>query len=281
MSDNTILSRVFTQNTFKDLINGKPNDIYINCAERYTSNTTDLENKIVIDQIYKFLTLKYRNEYFYKNTLLNKLLLGRHSIKSTVALTEIPIRKSKADFILVNGKAVVYEIKTELDSFDRLENQINDYYTAFNNVCVVTSESNYDKVNSLLKNTDVGIYILTSRNTISARKEPIENNSRLSHHSLFGILRKHEFEQIILRHFGVLPQTNQFNYYKECFKMFESIEIMKAYRYTLTELKSRNLKKIDEYKKVPSQLKFLVYFSNFKDNDYKKLNIFLEKKIRG
>lgn len=281
MSDNTILSRVFTQNTFKDLINGKPNDIYINCAERYTSNTTDLENKIVIDQIYKFLTLKYRNEYFYKNTLLNKLLLGRHSIKSTVALTEIPIRKSKADFILVNGKAVVYEIKTELDSFDRLENQINDYYTAFNNVCVVTSESNYDKVNSLLKNTDVGIYILTSRNTISARKEPVENNSRLSHHSLFGILRKHEFEQIILRHFGVLPQTNQFNYYKECFKMFESIEIMKAYRYTLTELKSRNLKKIDEYKKVPSQLKFLVYFSNFKDNDYKKLNIFLEKKIRG
>lgn len=281
MSDNTILSRVFTQNTFKDLINGKPNDIYINCAERYTSNTTDLENKVVIDQIYKFLTLKYRNEYFYKNTLLNKLLLGRHSIKSTVALTEIPIRKSKADFILVNGKAVVYEIKTELDSFDRLENQINDYYTAFNNVCVVTCESNYDKVNSLLKNTDVGIYILTSKNTLSVRKEPVENNSRLSHHSLFGILRKHEFEQIILRHFGVLPQTNQFNYYKECFKMFESIEIMKAYRYTLTELKSRNLKKFDEYKKVPSQLKFLVYFSNFKDNDYEKLNIFLEKKIRG
>ncbi|MDH6669749.1 hypothetical protein M2277_000393 [Paenibacillus sp. LBL] len=281
MSNNTILSRVFTQNTFKDLINGKPNEVYINCVERYTSNTVDLENKFVIDQIYKFLTLEYRNEYFYKNTLLNKLLLGRHSIKSTVALTEIPIRKSKADFILVNGKAVVYEIKTELDSFDRLENQINDYYTAFNNVCVVTCESNYDKINSLLKKTDVGIYILTSRNTLSVRKEPVENNSKLNHHSLFGVLRKHEFEQIILKHFGVLPKTNQFNYYKECLKMFENIDIMKAYKYTLSELKSRKLKKIDEYKKVPSQLKFLVYFSNFKDNDYDKLNIFLERKIRG
>lgn len=46
----------------------------------------------------------HRNEYFYKNTLLNKLLLGVHKPTTTVALTEIPIAKSKADFVLINGK---------------------------------------------------------------------------------------------------------------------------------------------------------------------------------
>jgi hypothetical protein len=279
--NNTVLSRIFTQNTFKDLINGKPNEVYNNCIERYLSDTTNLENKIVIDRIYKFLMTDYRNEYFYKNTLLNKLLLGRHSIKTTVALTEIPIRKSKADFVLINGKAVVYEIKTELDSFERLESQINDYYTAFNNVCVVTCDSNYNKISMVLRDTSVGICILTDRNTLSTRKEPVENNSRLDHRAMFGILRKQEFERIIVNHYGELPLTNQFNYYKECFSLFEKIDITKAYKYMLAELKTRNIKEIDKYKKIPSQLKFLIYFSNFKENDYLKLNTFLEEKFRG
>nr|WP_270211591.1 sce7726 family protein [Streptococcus anginosus] len=63
---------------------------------------------------------------------MNKRLLGMHSINTTTALTEIPVGRAKPDFILINGKAVVYEIKTELDNFDRLENQINEYYKAFN-----------------------------------------------------------------------------------------------------------------------------------------------------
>ncbi len=60
--------------------------------------------------LYNYLKV-YRNEYFYKNTILNKLLLGRHSINTTTALSEMPIGKSIADFILLNGKGVVDEIK--------------------------------------------------------------------------------------------------------------------------------------------------------------------------
>ena len=59
--------------------------------------------------------------------MLNKLLLGRHSINTTTALTQIPINKSKADFILINGKAVVYEIKTELDNFEFIKNTYENY----------------------------------------------------------------------------------------------------------------------------------------------------------
>lgn len=81
----------------------------------------------------------YRNEYYYKNTLLNKLLIGKHSVNTTSALTEVNINKSKADFVLINGKAVVYEIKTELDNLDRLECQIMDYYTRFESCLQIIS----------------------------------------------------------------------------------------------------------------------------------------------
>lgn len=96
----------------------------------------------MVSEIYNILKTEYRNEYYYKNTLLNKLLLGVHSVNTTTALTEIPIAKSKADFVLINGKAVVYEIKTELDNLERLESQINDYFKAFDHVAVVTYNEN-------------------------------------------------------------------------------------------------------------------------------------------
>ena len=78
-------------------------------------------------------------------------MLGVHSPRTTTALTEVPIGKSKADFILINGKAIVYEIKTELDNFDRLDGQMEDYYKAFSRMVVVTSEKNYDNVQQSFK----------------------------------------------------------------------------------------------------------------------------------
>ena len=46
----------------------------------------------------------------------------------------------------LNGKAVVYEIKTELDNLERLESQISDYYKAFDHVAVVTCIENVENV---------------------------------------------------------------------------------------------------------------------------------------
>ena len=131
-----LLNCVFTRNTFEVLLKGQRNDTYNAAIKRYTKSTKNKSNLQLIGEIYEHLDENYRNEYFYKNTLLNKLLLGKHSLRTTTALTEVPIAHSKADFVLVNGKAVVYEIKTELDNFDRLNTQIADYYKAFSYVSV-------------------------------------------------------------------------------------------------------------------------------------------------
>lgn len=81
---------------------------------------------------------------------------------------------------MINGKAVVYEIKTALDNFERLEGQLEDYYKAFSRVVVVTAEQHYEELKKRLKDSPAGIYVLTSKGTLSIKKEPIEYTAALS-----------------------------------------------------------------------------------------------------
>lgn len=279
-SNYMLLNRVFSRNIFKKLIEENTEETYVTAVRRYIDNPNDKNNYQLISEVYKTLKQEYRNEYFYKNTLLNKLLLGVHSLKTTTALTEVPVSKSKADFILINGKAVVYEIKTDLDNFDRLGTQINDYYKAFNHVTVVTSESNYEAVEKKVSGT-VGIYVLTDRNCVSKRKIPKETNEYLDPKVIFKILRKYEYESILISHYGYLPKVSQFNYYKTCLEMFCNMDLQLAYRMFLKELKKRNSIDIELFNSVPYELKFLFYFSDFKKADYRNLNSFLKNKIGG
>ena len=144
------LNRIFTRNMLRHFIDGKVDNVYSSVVRRYTSNADQKNNRELISEIYCELKNNYRNEYFYKNTLLNKLLLGVHSVNTTTALTEVAIAKSKADFVLINGKAVVYEIKTELDNLERLSSQVDDYYKAFDHVAVVSYEKNLQQLQKVL-----------------------------------------------------------------------------------------------------------------------------------
>ena len=276
--DNTnsmLLNRFFTRNTFKQVIDEGTSPAYIAAIRRYIVDPSGKTNEECISEIYQRLKKEYQNEYFYKNTLLNKLLLGVHSPRTTTALTEIPVGNSKADFILINGKAVVYEIKTALDNFDRLDGQIEDYYKAFSRVVVVTSEKNFEDLQQRLQNSPTGICLLTNKGTLSVRKEPIEYSEGLSKSIMFRILRKNEYEQILLKHFGLLPDVSQFEYYRACQVMFDSLPTDVAYQMLIQALKLRAKIDIVEYSKIPYELKFLIYFSNYKNSDYTKLYRFL------
>lgn len=280
MNNNIILNRVFTQNNLKQLAYYKIHntilglDHYIDGIHKKTYNQ-------VFSECYLYLQKNYRNEYFYKNTLLNKLLLGVHKPSTTVALSEIAIGKSKADFVLINGKAVVYEIKTELDNFDRLETQINDYYKAFNHVCVLTSWKNINAIKEKLANTPVGIYILNKKNQISRIKEPEISAKKLEKEEMFKVLNKNEYERIIEKYYGYLPNVSQVDYYSHCLELFCKIDMGKCYDLYLRELKYRNMPLIEEFNKVPYELKSIVYFSKYNKNDYNKLFKILNEKVGG
>lgn len=156
-------------------MHGTKNPTYDSVIQRYIPEPENKDNGALVSQIYTFMSKNHRNEYVYQNTLFNTLLLEKHNLATTAALAQLPIGKSKADFITISSQATVYEIKTELDSFDRLKTQLTDYYKAFDRVCLVTSKSNYKRANTLLEGTPVGIYTLNHQNTISSKlkKEPI------------------------------------------------------------------------------------------------------------
>ncbi len=282
-SNNSILTRVFTQNMLKELIEQQRDVTLISkVVKRYElSYNGESKNENIISEIYEYLGSSYRNEYFYKNTLLNKLLINAHRLKTTTALTEVPIAKSKADFIMINGKAVVYEIKTELDTFERLETQITDYYKVFDHVCVVTSENQSEELLVRFKDSPVGIYILSNKNTLRRLKEPETYRDELQKDQIFKILNKPEYENIVKRIKKQLPNVTPVNYYSECKKIVCEMQLDELYDLFLKELKKRNRIDIIDFSSIPYPLRFLVYFSKFQKNQLEELNKYLNQPFKG
>lgn len=277
-NNNSVLSTLFTQNSLRNLISNDSPALLQYVVRRYNIQYDDgTKNKEVFSEVYQYLYKNYRNEYFYKNTLLNKLIINAHRIRSTTALTEVPVSKSIADIIMINGKAVVYEIKTELDKFDRLESQINDYFKAFDHVCVVTSESQYESINKYLGDSPVGIYILTKRGAIRKCKEPTLYREKLESDTIFKLLNKNEYENIIKKVYGTLPNTTQVKYYSECKSLLTKIDVIELYNYVLKELKNRNQIDCYDFTNVPYALRFLIYFSKYNCDLYNDFIEYLER----
>lgn len=281
-SSNLILNRVFSKNTLRALLSDdkKASNVYYAVIQRYLNSFENKKNKELISEIYKTLKQNYRNEYYYKNTLLNNLLFKYHNPLKTTALTEIPVSKSIADFILLNGKATVYEIKTELDTFERLDSQLANYYKAFDNVCVVVHETKLDSIKNKLENSNIGIYYISKRGALKKYREPISYISDLDYDIIFKILRKYEYENIISKYFN-LPEVSQFKYYKACKDLFYKIPLDKIYSDFKEQLKQRTNIKIELIRSVPKEIKSVVYFSKLKDCEYEVLESFLQRKYGG
>ena len=239
--------------------------------------------KSVITDFYQELMHTHRNEYFYKNELLNSLLIQNGKISSCSALTELPVADSKTDMIFVdeNDVGTVYEIKTELDTLNRLESQIQDYYKAFPYIYVVTSSNHLKQLENVLEGTDVGIIELTNDREFIHQKEVIYSAEDLSHDVLFRILRKKEFESIVLKYFGKLPNVSDFVYYKTCFGLLENLDIVLFQKEVMSCLRKRNLVQNAESftNNVPYELSFYGYFSKKYRNKWDVLGNFLDTEI--
>ena len=272
-----LYNKLFTQKVFEALMSKKGHAVYQALAEAEFPQPHLLSNGEIIHKLYSQMSKCYRNEYFYQNTLLNTLLLGKHSVRTTTALSQVTVGKAVADFILINGKAVVYEIKSDLDSFDRLESQIEAYYHAFDHVCVVAPESSFSKLNTMFSNSPVGIYVLTKRNTMSAkfRKEPVADASKLSHRSLFKLLRKREYEHIVHSYYGFLPEATPVFWYEACEVLFSKIPMNQAYAMVLKTLKQRVSIQQEQIQEVPYPLRSLAYFSRVSHMNLDSLHFFI------
>jgi hypothetical protein len=288
MPDNTsILNRFFTQRVIRDLIASGTNEVYETVVRRYINDPKSKSHGEIISEIYERIGKEKRNEYFYLNTLLNKLLTRRHNVLTTTALSQIWIGQAKADFVMINGWGQVYEIKSELDNFERLERQLHEYYKAFSLVSVVTAAHEFSRVERVLSSfADIGGFVgvctLTGKDTRSKKlsKGPQECNDFLDHTCIFKLLRKHEYENIIVTRFSELPKTQPVFLYKACLERFREIPMLEAQNLAFKELKKRNKIEKSIFERVPDELKSVVYFSDL-SRDVMGLNHMLETNYRG
>lgn len=263
------INRIFTRKVLNDLLVSGTSDVLDYVVKRYINDPQSKTHGQIFSEIYMCLSQDNRNEYYYMNTLLNKLLVGVHSVNTTTALSQVHIGQHIADFVMLNGEGKVYEIKSDLDNFDRLHNQISDYFTVFSNVSVLASVHEYERIQRILSNFGdmgdaVGVYVLSEDNTIFSKtrsREPKRYDKHLDHTNMFKLLRKREYENVILEHFGELPQVKPVFYFKACLEYFEQMLISEAQNALVKELKKRNRISKTTFNNIQAELRSVVYFS--------------------
>ena len=201
-----------------------------------------IDYRALFDAVYGYLRGNYRSEYIYKNAITNKILLGRHSLNTSTLLSEFRVGTCKADVAILNGTSHVYEIKTELDGLDRLENQLKEYKKVFDKRYVVTCPQNVEKVSGKI-DEGVGIIVLTDSYTLPVIREPVSNRESVEPKTVFDSLRKHEYCQIIEERFGELPDVPNTRIFRESKKMFSQLSPAEAHDSMVGVLKKRSCKK--------------------------------------
>jgi len=275
------LSQIFTPTNFDRIV--RRND-FANTRTRikkHISSPNSINNLEILQFIYKELLEKYKSEYLYKNALLNKLLLGKYSIYTTTVINEFKVGRSIADFVLLNGEAKIFEIKTEYDSLEKLDKQLSDYKQFANKVYIVTNSKFINKLLADYSDTTIGIIEYTENNTLKEIQPAKENSLSFNHNAIFKTLRKQEYLDIIQEHFGVIPDVPNTRIFRESLKLAESINIVDFQNMACKKLKERKLKCSNEFlsDKIPYELKHICYSLDMSSKEYSYLYQFLNQKF--
>jgi hypothetical protein len=273
---------ILSNSTFNSIVRNK--DLgYIHCKINKYDKALIQDESLTYCEYFSYLfnslMSSYRNEYIYKNLIINKILLGKYSLNTSTILDEFRINKSIADIVLINGTSKVFEIKTELDSPKRLATQIHDYKKVFKEIYIVTHLSLKDKYLDII-DKNVGLIVLTNNHSLKTIREPVIS-TEFDNLTIMKCLRKLEYSNIVHSYFGYLPQVTDFKYFNACKDLINSIPSNELHDLMLIELKKRTIreKEIFESTVVPKELKHICFCLDFNKVDYIIFKGILEKKI--
>ncbi|WNF45172.1 sce7726 family protein [Pseudomonas sp. SG20056] len=197
----------------------------------------------VIDNAYAEISKNYRSEYFYKNTVAERLLLGRHSVNTATVLPEFRVGRSKADCVILNGSSSCYEIKSDFDNLDRLPEQLSFYRKIFDKTYVVVGKVHIDKVQSLCRD-DIGIIELTPKKSLRVIREAETSKDPVDIPVLMRSLRVNEYKEIASKVSSAsidYPNTEIFSVCEKILKSSRSEDVREAFCSTLKQ--SRKVEK--------------------------------------
>ncbi|GJM30949.1 MAG: hypothetical protein DHS20C17_35840 [Cyclobacteriaceae bacterium] len=187
-------------------------------------------------------------------------------------LTEFRVGNCKADYVILNGTATVYEIKSERDTLSRLERQIAAYMKVFAKVNVIVGENHIDSVFNLVPK-EVGVLKLSNRHQITTLQEGKNVPERTCPATIFEAIQLKE-AKIILEDFGVevrnVPNTRL---YKELRARFIKLKPYEAqYGMVRTLKKTRNLVSLENLlNQLPPSLQTAALATSLRKQDYERL----------
>jgi hypothetical protein len=182
--------------------------ILINTLQKYytTKNITDYKNWEIKSLYNHILINNYPNETSIKSQFINQKLFNG---KTHVTIFELPISKSRIDLCKINGKSIAYEIKTDLDNFNRLEKQLNDYFKFFDEVFVICSINNLTKIEKIIpKKTGIYTYKITKNKKYIFKKEKECQRN-------FNINSKEQLIALTNRELASIIKTNNLEFSRE------------------------------------------------------------------
>lgn len=214
----------------------------------------------------------YRHEYVYKAAITHKLLLGKHSLRTASMLTEFRIGSCKADVVILNGTSTVYEIKSERDKLDRLENQIAEYRKVFAKVNIITGENHLQSIIDCTP-AEVGVLLLNDQFRISTIRDAIDCTDRIEPDAVFNSMSQSEAIKI-LEHLDILipklPNTQLSQALRNLFSKISPEILHESMLYVLKE--QRSLLHISELiRDLPESLKAAVFATTLRKKDYSRL----------
>jgi hypothetical protein len=243
---------------------------------------TDMKLGEFYDWLYSQICRSYKSEYVYKNAIASKILLGRHSLNTSYMLTEFRVENCKADVVILNGTSTVYEIKSEFDSLDRIQNQISSYKKMFDRVNVIASSSQIEKVKQLFT-SEVGLMELTPQITIKTIREPESMRLTVNPEVIFNSLRRNEYTKIIRKVYGYVPEVPNTQIYEACKELFCTLEPQVAHNEMVRVLLQRSNRKVlkEVISDIPNSLIAYLLSSQMSLGRVEKLNVVLEQKLKN
>jgi len=187
---------------------------------------------------YQYLRRNYRCEYVYKNEIANQLLLRFHNDNSATLLREVASDRSIADIVIVNGHTVAYEIKTELDNFDRLAGQLSSYQCLYDCLYIVTHAGAVDTIRSIT-DTTVGIIVLDADSQLETVRQAVSTAHLFNPHKAVLTLRQSELVAAYEKWVGKMPKMGTALVYEFCHEWYLSLSTEDAHIVFAEALKSR------------------------------------------
>lgn len=274
-------SSVFSRSVFTRLVKfGDYSTINQVCGLYDRDNlTTETTYRDYLNLMYLSMVASYRTEYVFKNALVNKIL-SQNKGRNITLFNEFRVGESIADVATFNGTSCVYEIKTAFDSPKRLAGQSEDYLKFFQECYLVVPK---DRIEVYLTCIDDRMGVLSvseskGKATVSKYRKATLLTNNMDIDVLMKVLWIQEYETIIKKYFGRLPDVGYFEMYDACKELMRDIPREKLSRMAVEVIKKRKKNDVLFDNKIKNLTQICLAL-NFNHRQYEQLCVNLNKTI--